>query len=91
MARSIQIDRARYASGVPLSDTSPEAAEILRQRTLRLTPSQRIEEGIELCKVARQMMRAGIRMRHAGGAVTDELGQTLREIIARLDAVTPDP
>ena len=46
------------------SDTSPEAAEILRQRILRMTPSQRIEEGIELCKVARQVMRAGIRMRH---------------------------
>lgn len=45
-------------------DTSDEAAEILRQRTLRLTPSQRVEEGARLCKVARQFMRAGIRSRH---------------------------
>ncbi|MEX1367889.1 MAG: hypothetical protein AB1Z98_32470 [Nannocystaceae bacterium] len=49
---------------MPHSDTSPEAAEILRQRTLSLTPSQRFEEGIKLCMLARQMMRAGIRMRH---------------------------
>lgn len=46
------------------SDTSPEAAEILRQRMLRMTPSQRIEEGAKLCKFARQVMRGGIRMRH---------------------------
>jgi hypothetical protein len=46
------------------SDTSPEAAEILRERMRRMTPSQRIEEGARLCKFARQMMRAGIRMRH---------------------------
>ena len=49
---------------MPHSDTSPEAAEILRQRILRMTPSQRVEEGIRLCKLARQVMRAGIRMRH---------------------------
>lgn len=46
------------------TDTSPEAAEILRRRTLQMTPSQRIEEGARLCKFARQVMRAGIRMRH---------------------------
>ena len=49
---------------MPHSDTSPEAAEILRERMRRLTPSQRIEEGIKLCKLSRQFMRAGIRMRH---------------------------
>ncbi len=46
------------------SDTSPEAAEILRERMRRLTPSQRILEGEKLCKLSRQFMRAGIRMRH---------------------------
>jgi len=49
---------------MPHSDTSPEAAEILRERMRRMTPSQRIEEGARLCKFARHMMRAGIRMRH---------------------------
>jgi hypothetical protein len=43
------------------SDTSPEAAAILRARMLRMTPSERIEEGARHCKFARQMMRAGIR------------------------------
>lgn len=46
------------------SDTSPEAAEILRERLRRMTPAQRVEEGVRLCKLARQVMRAGIRMRH---------------------------
>ncbi|KIG17826.1 hypothetical protein DB30_02593 [Enhygromyxa salina] len=46
------------------SDTSPEAAEILRERLRRMTPSQRIEEGARLCKFTRHMMRAGIRSRH---------------------------
>ena len=46
------------------SDTSPEAAEILRERIRRMTPSQRVEEGARACKLAREFMRAGIRMRH---------------------------
>jgi len=49
---------------VPPSDTSPEAAEILRERIRAMTPSQRFEEGAKLCKFSRHMMRAGIRMRH---------------------------
>lgn len=49
---------------MPHSDTSPEAAEVLRERMRRLSPSQRIEEGIKLCKLSRQIMRAGIPMRH---------------------------
>ena len=49
---------------MPHSDTSPEAAEILRRRILGLTPSQRVAEGERLCKLARQFMRAGIRRRH---------------------------
>jgi hypothetical protein len=46
------------------TDTSPEAAEILRQRIARMTASQRVEEGAKLSKVARHVMRAGIRKRH---------------------------
>jgi hypothetical protein len=46
------------------SDTSPEAEEVLYERLRRMTPSQRFEQGVELCKVERQFMRAGIRMRH---------------------------
>lgn len=53
-----------YDGHVPHQDTSAAAAEILRQRTLKMTPSQRFEQGAELCKFSRQMMRAGIRMRH---------------------------
>jgi hypothetical protein len=49
---------------MPHSDTSPEVAEILRERLRRMTPSQRVEEGARLCKLAREFMRAGIRMRH---------------------------
>lgn len=47
------------------SDTSPEAAEILRERLRRMTPSQRVEEGVKLCKLTRHVMRAGIRLRHS--------------------------
>jgi len=53
------------------SDTSPEAAEILRERLRRMTPSQRVEEGVKLCKFTRQMMRAGIRKRHPDYAEAD--------------------
>ena len=50
--------RARY------SDTSPEVEEMMYERLRRMTPSQRVEEGTKLCKLERQFMRAGIRMRH---------------------------
>lgn len=49
---------------MPKFDTSPEAAEVLRERIRRMTPEQRILEGNRLCMFTRQMMRAGIRMRH---------------------------
>jgi hypothetical protein len=52
------------SQSVPAADTTEEAAEILRCRTLSLSPSQRIEEGARLCKLAREIMRAGIRRRH---------------------------
>lgn len=62
------------------SDTSPEAAEILRERIRRMTPSQRIEEGARLCKFARQVMRAGIRMRHPDYSV-DEVEMALARLL----------
>lgn len=34
------------------------------ERSRRMTPSQRFEQNAKLCKVERQFMRAGIRMRH---------------------------
>lgn len=34
------------------------------ERSRRMTPSQRFEEGAKMCKLARQLMRAGIRKRH---------------------------
>jgi len=46
------------------SDTSPEVEELMYERLRRMTPSQRFEQGAKLCKVERQFMRAGIRMRH---------------------------
>lgn len=57
-------EAVRYSRAMVHTDTSPEAAAILRQRALALTPSQRVEEGARLCKFARQVMRAGIRSRH---------------------------
>ena len=47
-----------------MSDTAPDAAAVLRRRTLALSPAQRLEEGARTCKLARQVMRAGIRSRH---------------------------
>ena len=46
------------------SDTSPEVEEMMYERLRRMTPSQRFEQGTKTCKLARQFMRAGIRMRH---------------------------
>jgi hypothetical protein len=60
-------------------DTSPEAARILRERALRLTPSQRLEEGIRAARLAREFMRAGIRARHP-----DYSSEHVEEALARL-------
>jgi hypothetical protein len=49
----------------PHSDTSPEVEALMIERLRRMTPSQRVEQGARLCKLARQVMRAGIRMRHS--------------------------
>lgn len=46
------------------SDTSPEAAEILRRRLAGMTPSERVAAGARLCRLSREFMRAGIRSRH---------------------------
>lgn len=45
-------------------DTSPEAAAVLRARLLAMTPGRRLEQGAALCRLSRQVMRAGIRKRH---------------------------
>lgn len=37
---------------------------MLLERTRAMTPGQRVEEGIRLCRTARAFMRAGIRSRH---------------------------
>ncbi len=47
-----------------MDDTSPEARATLRARLLRMTPAERVDEGVRLSKLAREMMRAGIRARH---------------------------
>lgn len=45
-------------------DTSAEAQAILVERLRRMSPSERFAEGERLCRFSRQVMRAGIRMRH---------------------------
>ncbi len=60
-------------------DTSDEAARVLRERTRRLTPSQRVEEGARASRLAREFMRAGIRARHP-----DYSAEKVEEALARL-------
>jgi hypothetical protein len=60
-------------------DTSPEAQRIVMERLRSMTMEQRLEEGIKLSLFARQMMRAGIRMRHAEYSPDD-----VEEALARL-------
>lgn len=48
----------------PRSDTSPEVEAPMDERLRRMTPSQRFEQGVKTCTLARRRMRAGIRMRH---------------------------
>jgi len=60
-------------------DTSPDAEQVLRERARRLTPSQRLEEGIRAARLAREFMRAGIRARHP-----DYSPEQVEEVLARL-------
>ncbi|MEJ7729607.1 MAG: hypothetical protein WKG00_10350 [Polyangiaceae bacterium] len=60
-------------------DTSPEAQRIVLERLRSMTMEQRLEEGIKLSLFARQMMRAGIRMRHPEYAP-----EAVEEALARL-------
>jgi hypothetical protein len=62
-----------------MRDTRDEAARILLERTRSLSPSQRFEEGVKLCKTARAFMRAGIRARHP-----DYTSNDVEEALARL-------
>jgi hypothetical protein len=52
-------------------DTSLEADRILRERRRRTSPGQRILEGLSASVGARELMRAGIRMRHPEYGVED--------------------
>ena len=45
-------------------DTSPEAYEFQLRRLRAMSPGRKIELTAELCEVARELSRAGIRMRH---------------------------
>jgi hypothetical protein len=45
-------------------DTREDAARVMRERTARMTPGERIEEGLRASIVCRHVMRAGIRSRH---------------------------
>ena len=60
-------------------DTSPAANAVLTDRTRRLTPAQRVEEGSRLSRLAREFMRAGIRSRHQ-----DYTSEQVEEALARL-------
>jgi hypothetical protein len=62
-----------------MRDTRDEAARILLERARSLSPSQRFEEGVKLCKTARAFMRAGIRARHPEYTPDD-----VEEALARL-------
>lgn len=60
-------------------DTSDEARAVLLERTRRMTPAQRVDEGLRLCLLARAFMRAGIRSRHPAYSDAD-----VEEALARL-------
>jgi hypothetical protein len=61
------------------SDTSEEAARVLRERLLAMTPGERVEEGLRASKLAREIMRGGIRARHP-----DYSPDQVEEALARL-------
>jgi hypothetical protein len=61
------------------SDTSEETAQILRERLLRMTPGERVAEGLRASQLAREVMRGGIRARHPSYTPED-----VEEALARL-------
>lgn len=63
-----------------MDDTSDEATRVLRERTLRLSPSQRVEEGANLCRFTRVVMRSGIRARHPGYSA-DQIEEALARLL----------
>jgi len=46
------------------ADTHPDAERVLRERRIRMTPGERVEEGLRASLFCRHVMRAGIRGRH---------------------------
>ena len=61
-------------------DTSDDARRVLCERLRRMTPSERFEEGVRLCRFAREVMRAGIRTRHPEYGV-DEVEEALGRLL----------
>lgn len=62
-----------------MDDTCEHVAEILRERLRRMTPAERVDEGVRASRFAREVMRAGIRMRHPGYGAAE-----VEEALARL-------
>lgn len=66
-----------YAEGM-LSDTSPEAARFYYQRLAALTPSERIQIGLELTAAADNLLRAAIARRFPHASEEELQYQLLR-------------
>lgn len=47
-----------------MRDTTPEAEAFRRQRLQKMTPGERIEEGLRAAVTCRHIIRGGIRTRH---------------------------
>jgi hypothetical protein len=60
-------------------DTSLAAAHVLRERIRRMTPAERFDEGMRASRLAREIMRAGIRARHPEYSI-----EQVEEALARL-------
>jgi hypothetical protein len=65
-----------------MRDTSPDVAQRQREWLRNRTPAQRAETFARLCASARELMRAGIRMRHPGYSVEDVELALLRLVLA---------
>jgi len=75
----VKTAKALYPWPVVAGDTHPDAARILRERIRRMSPAERVAEGARAAKLAREVMRAGIRKRHPYYTA-----EQLEEALARL-------
>lgn len=69
--------------GLGLRDTSPEAEAFLIRRLREMTPEQKLRQICSLTRMARELARAGIRLRHPAAAED--------EVRLRLAALTLGP